>query len=475
MGKMLETHPGRTPARPIRAALMPLALASALLAGCAPARFDRAVELAGMPAVPEGFETARREPLNARAHIGTGLDLLARAGRTGADIALAKSAFQTAARLAPDLWEPMVGLAAAHYRLGEYREALLALTLAVERRGALGDLALPYALVAYRAHEPELARLAFAAAGDPRGEGGEYLRRAFARNDAWRPAAAVPAAPAPVIADENRNIMIEAFLIRDSRTVVLSEGLNLPDSLALQFGGTLVNYTYDGGGSQASGDVKLTLPGVTYSLNLASRDLSRVSLEASPVVIARQGKTSKFLEGGSVLIVPLADNGDPVERDIGIALEVTPERVGPYDVDLIVALEFSNISGQSLSDAGRGASILQTDKTRVEVAVRVPYGKAVLVGSTGSLSRRESGNRSLFAAPLPGLSTNGAAASRRDVLALISVRRPEDDGPAQLDAGALARRLFGSALPVAGGYGERPSDAPDPGLEMLLRRPVSRK
>src|SRR3546814_14369601 len=76
---------------------------------------------------------------------------LVRSARTRADIELAKSGFQTAARLAPDLWEPMVGLAAAHYRLGEYRDALAALSEAVDRRGAAGALAMPYALVAYRA------------------------------------------------------------------------------------------------------------------------------------------------------------------------------------------------------------------------------------------------------------------------------------------------------------------------------------
>src|SRR3546814_15381841 len=75
------------------------------------------MELTGLPAVHEGFEAARREPLNARAHIQTSLDLLARGARTRADIELAKSGFQTAARLAPDLWEPMVGAADAHYRL----------------------------------------------------------------------------------------------------------------------------------------------------------------------------------------------------------------------------------------------------------------------------------------------------------------------------------------------------------------------
>jgi len=448
---------------------MPLLLTGALAGGCAPASFKRAVELTGTPAVPAGFETARREPLNARAHIETGLDLLAREGRTSADIALAKSGFQTAARLAPDLWEPLLGLAAAHYRLGEHREALAAFSAALERKGSLGDFALPYALVAYRAHEPELARLAFATVSGASGAQVAFLREAFARDDVWRPSPA-PATTPPETSAEERNILIEAFLIRDSRTAVLNEGINLLDSLALQFGGTLVNYTYDGEGDDFSGDVSVTLPGITYSLNLATRDLSRVSLEASPVVLARQGKTSKFLEGGSVLIVPLADDSDPVERDVGILVEVTPERIGADDVDLNVVLELSNISGQSLSEAGRGASLLQTDKTRVEVTVRVPFRKAVLVGSTGSLSRRETGNRSLVAVPVPGLSANGAGATRRDVLALISVRRAEDEAPPPLDTAALAQRLFGTALPALRTYGERPSDTPDPGLETLLAR-----
>src|SRR3546814_21155957 len=81
----------------------------------------------------------------------------------------------------------MVGLAAAHYRLGEYRDALAALSEAVDRRGALGDLAMPYALVAYRAQQPELSRLAFAAATGQAGEGAPFLDQAFARPAAWHP------------------------------------------------------------------------------------------------------------------------------------------------------------------------------------------------------------------------------------------------------------------------------------------------
>lgn len=443
-------------------------LAGMLLAACTSASMEKSMELTGLPAEAKGFEAARREPLNARAHIETGLSLLARPGRTSADTALAKSGFQTASRLAPDLWEPLVGLAAAHYRLGEYREALIAFSSAVERRGTLGDFALPYALVAYRAQEPELARLAFASAAGLAGKEAAFLDHAFSQSGSWRPQKnSIRRTPATT-PDGERNILIEAFLIRDTRNATLNEGINLLDSLSLQFGGTLVNYTYEKGGNDRKGDMTVTLPSITYSLNLATRDLARVSIEASPVVMAREGKTSKFLEGGSVLIVP---NGDAssIERDVGITVEVTPDRIGKDDTDLTVTMELSNITSQSLGAATTGANVLQTDKSRVETVARVPFGKAVLVGSAGSLTRRETAAGSVTAAQMPGLSTKGTAASRRDVLVLVSVRR--DDEPMRTEDGpAIARKMFKTALPAATSYGERPSDTPDPQLEAMLMR-----
>ncbi|WP_454011399.1 hypothetical protein [Aquamicrobium terrae] len=214
----------------------------------------------------------------------------------------------------------------------------------------------------------------------------------------------------------------------------------------------------------------ITLPAITYSLNLAARDLSRVPIEASPVVLARQGKTSKFLEGGSVLIVPSGDGTSPIESDVGITIEVTPDRIGGNDADLTVSMELSNITDQTLSNSSQGANVLQTDKSRVETAARVPFGKAVLVGSAGSPTRRETDGQSLVEAQAPGLSTKGTTASRRDVLALISIRRADDPAEPAESAAALARRVFNAPLPPSGSYGERPSDTPDPQLETLLAR-----
>lgn len=439
------------------------------LIGCA--RFDLSLALDNVAVTPvaSGFEMAKREPLNARTHMDAALSLLSRPNRSQADIQLAKSAFQTAARLAPDLWEPMVGLSAAHYRLGDYSGALQAIAKAVEIRGELGPLALPLALVAYRAQEPELAKLAFSKADDASGAGASFLTDSFAIQKIWSPRPSLVEMPVAAALSEERNVIIEAFMIRDLRSSTTSGGLNLLDSLALNFGGSIVNLTYDKGNADTSGDVSVSLPGVTYSLNLAVNDLSEVLLEATPLVIARQGVTSKFFEGGSVLIVPQGDGTGPVERNVGVILEVTPDRVGEDHVDLTVALELTNITGQDFSGFGSGAGLLQTDTTRIEAAARVPYQKAIIVGSAGSMTRRSSMNNSIFKAPAPGLSKKNSSALRRDVLALVLVRRPDEDYAGnKSSANDLALRIFNQPLANMESYGKRPSDTPDPQIERLL-------
>jgi hypothetical protein len=461
----------RNPMALCRALLISGLALAAPLGGCASVSLDKSIARVGASTSPDAYGRARLTPLDARAHMETALWLLGRAGGRPSDIQLARSGFQTAARLAPDMWEPLIGLAACDYRLGEFDEALAALAAAVDRRGEIGDLALPLALVAYRAHHPELARLALAAAPEARGEGAAFLTRGFAGSAAWKPEAAAPGrAPAAPGADADSNVIIEAFMIRDGRSAASTRGLNLLDTLSVSFSGTLVNLVQDTTGASTLSNVEVTLPSLTYSLNLASRDLSQVTLEATPVVMARLAKTSKFTEGGSLLIVPAANGVQPIDKNVGLTLEVTPDRIGPDDVDLTIVLELSNITDRNLNNGARTVSVLDTDKTRIEVAARVPYRKAMMIGSVGSLSRRSGDGRSLVAIPIPGLSTRGSSATRRDVIALISVRRPDDGLPPPVDEAALAKALFGKTLAPGKTYGERPSDTPDPGLLALLAR-----
>jgi hypothetical protein len=239
----------------------------------------------------------------------------------------------------------------------------------------------------------------------------------------------------------------------------------------VQFGGTLLNYSYDLAGGSAdtkTGNLTITAPAINYSLNLASNSQSHVTLEASPVVLAREGRKSKFAEGGSVLIVPLSDRSQPIERDVGVTLEVTPQRIGATDVDLDVVLEMSNITGRSSVNVGRGASILETDKTHVEVSVKLPYGKAIVVGSGDSLNRRSTNDRSVTPFAIPGLSRRGLSVDRREVLVVLTVRAPNNESNAARSPAEWGQLLFGAVLSPPKQYGRRPSEAPAPAFHIFL-------
>lgn len=459
-----------------------LAIAIALsTSGCAPVHMRSAMKSVGRAAEADGLAAVRHNPLSAAAHYAAAMDFLNGPAVTRGDLEMALSGFQTAARLAPDLWEPLAGAALTSYELGNVREAMNLMAQAVERRSEPGPMAVPLALLAYRAGEPELARAAFhhtdRAAGLDR-EGLSFLDAAFA-GTGWRPLLPSPSSSdaisnssaADAATGEGSGVIIEAYLIREARTSAGNRGLNLLDGLAVQFGGTLLNYSYDLGNSNANtetGNLTITAPAINYSLNLASSNQSHVTLEASPLVLAREGHKSKFSEGASVLIVPLSDRSQPIERDVGVTIEVTPQRIGPADVDLDVVLEMSNITGQSSVNVGRGASILETDKTRVEVSVKLPYGKAIVVGSGDSLNRRSTNNRSITPIALPGLSRRGMSVDRREVLVVLTVREPNGQSYSVRSPAELAQALFGVALPPPTQYGRRPSETPAPSMSILL-------
>lgn len=452
--------------------------------GCMPMHEYSATRSAGSSVEIDSFKSARGNPLSAAAHYSTGMSFLLRKSATRGDLEMALSAFQTAARLAPDLWEPLAGAALAVFELGNAREAMNLMAQAIERRGSVGPLAVPFALLAYRAGEPELARSALAQADRTTNResdraGLDFLDSAFA-GTGWRPVPARQQAegvqPAGTQTENGQSVVIEAYLIREVRNSDGNRGLNLLDGLSVQFGGTLLNYNYDlstSGANTQTGGLSITAPAMTYSLNLASSSRSRVTLEASPLVLAREGRKSKFLEGGSVLIVPFSDDSDPIERDVGVSLEVTPQRVGATDVDLDVVLEMSNITGQSVADAGRGAGLLQTDKTSVEVSARVPYGKAIVVGSVDSLARRSNDNRSVSRMQLPGFSRRGQSESRRDVLVVLTVRAPDGTQSSARSADDWSQSLFGVPMAPFSSYGRRPSDTPLPRLESYIPKNIN--
>lgn len=455
--------------RPVRVLLLLLLP----LAGCASADTQYARHLEQL-----GFSNADRvdqktlfrrigaEPTNARLHYENGLYLLAR-GRYS-DLEVAQIAFANASRLAADWWLPEFGRAITEYRLGRYDAALAAFAEAIERRGSCGGLCYGFALAAFRGGHFGLAAQALAAAeraGPPEKpaerQAAEFLKRALADGPGARPAEPLRQrlqAAAARTAPGNPNISIDAFIIRQNRNSASSQGINLLDALQLQFGSTLINLTHSNETGEPatttrSQSLEVNIPTINYALNIASEDADMFSIEASPSVVAVPGQTSRFFGGSNVLILAHSENSsESVERDIGMDLKVTPSEITEDYVDLEAVMELTYLTGDITG--GGGIVIVQTEKTAAEAAAKIPFGRAIALGSGASTISRSGENGVPGIRKVPGagnlFGVRGASVSRNDVLVLITVRRPSADTVSGIDENALSSQLFGvPAAPVA--------------------------
>lgn len=469
------------------ALLLPGLLLCALLAGCASApRSGRELARIGFAGdrTAELFARIGAEPTNARLHYDNGRYLLDR-GRPS-DLEVARVAFANAARLAPDWWQPQLALAITDYRLGRHQQALSGYVDAMAVRGGCDQLCYGLALVAWRAGEFGLASNALAEAsrtGVPASDAARaaeaFVSAGLADGPSARPAAEVRERlyPAPLATEADRdagNVSIDAYVIRQSRDSNSQAGINLLNALELQFGGTLIN-TYlrsdDDATHGTDRSVEISVPSVSYALKMASVARGSFSIEASPSVVAVPGSTSRFFEGSSVLIVPGGDRTEPLERDIGVDLKVTPGDIGDGYVDLTAVLELSNLTANSV--AGVNATVVQTEKTSAEATARIPFGRAIALGSGATMSVRDNDSGTPGLSRVPGVSklfgTEQSSARRSDVLVLITARRGVEPGAAvPPDGDALSQALFGRAAADIARVSRLPSQAPKIEFESWL-------
>ena len=458
-------------------------LVSTSVAGCASApRLDRNLERIGFSdpgTTIDGDDLFRRigaEPTNARLHFENGRFLLDR-GRRG-DLEVARVAFANAARLAPDWWQPQVGLAATEYGLGHHDAALAAFAEAIPLRGGCDELCYGLAFVAYRAGYFGLAASAHAAARaatapvqGASGTADAFLSAAFATAARGHDTAMLSRRMHGDVAAADigdGNVSIDAYVIRQSRDAASNAGINLLSALELQFGGTLfaANYSKENDDPTSKGtsrSLEVSIPTVSYALNMASTSRSGFSIEASPSVVAVAGKTSRFFEGANVLIVPRGDETEPLERDIGIDLKVTPNEIGDGYIDLTAILELSNLSGTAIG--GDGATVVQTDKTQAEATARIPFGRAIAFGSGATMTLREGEAAVPGLRRVPGASslfgTEQASAKRNDVLVLMTARRGIASAQApHIDPAGMSQRLFGRSPASVAQVSRLPSQAP---------------
>jgi Flp pilus assembly secretin CpaC/Flp pilus assembly protein TadD len=266
--------------------------------------------------------------------------------------------------------------------------------------------------------------------------------------------------PAAVLAEQNKMVIVDVVIISSVEDITTAKGVNLLSGLQIQFGAgtegalsatrtiTRDNVTGNRTGDDSSIIQRLTIPAITYSLNIANAGSTRNEILARPSLVAIEGQKSEFFSGENIKASSVSttaqEGATEVERDVGVKLGVTPERVGSENVKLLVEVERTFL--QTPSTSVDFDFQIRTSKTTIAANVVLRRGETLILGG---LSEKETesirdGVPGLQDVPLIQYLFSRATTRdfNRSVLVLVTPRTPEYTYSPR-DARKLARAARG--------------------------------
>ena len=201
------------------------------------------------------------------------------------------------------------------------------------------------------------------------------------------------------LAEQNKMVIVDVVIISSVEDISTAKGVNLLNGLQLQFGLVGTNALSRVGdlasGTSTSTDTSnivstLTIPTITYSLNIANAGTTRNEILARPSLVAIEGQKSEFFSGENIKASAVTANEEgaaEVERDIGVRLGITPETVGKDNVKLLVEVERTFL--QTPSTSVNFTFQLRTSKTTVAANVVLRRGETLILSG---LSEKETEN-----------------------------------------------------------------------------------
>lgn len=236
---------------------------------------------------------------------------------------------------------------------------------------------------------------------------------------------------------ERKMAVVDVVIVRRQESQGSSSGINLMDALTLQFGSSLINSerdkVYDRLSSSTISDavatsqnVNLTIPSVTYSLNIANASGNNSSIEARQTLLSYDGVTSKVFSGGTLTYSSSGQmSSQSYTKEVGLSLAVTPKFVAEDLVRLTIATAMETfVNGDA---AGSFDESVQTQKSSSDITVDMSFGETVFV-SGGRFENFESlSSRTPIIGSLPLIgnlfSKKGSKYSKDDLLIILSMRR----------------------------------------------------
>ena len=193
-------------------------------------------------------------------------------------------------------------------------------------------------------------------------------------------AAAGAAAPA----GSTRMALIDVTILLTEESYTANKGVNLLTGLQLMLGGDGLPFLQRGftrTPTQADALTftrTITIPSVTYALNIANVGKQRSEVLARPTLIALDGKESTFSNGNRVSVTLTGQFGGSLEdRDVGLTMSVTPTFISDTRVQLAVSVSRSFFVPVAASAAISGG--FQVSQTKVSSNVAVNLGETIIL------------------------------------------------------------------------------------------------
>lgn len=262
-------------------------------------------------------------------------------------------------------------------------------------------------------------------------------------------AASAPAAPiAPTVDDASdgpRMLLIDVVLLSTQEVSSTSKGINLLNALTLELGsvaGNVAAYsrvvTSNGVNNGAAPDVStaitraVTVPALSYSLNIANANNSVNEVLARPTLAAIEGMPSDFFSGTNLSagVVSTSTQGGttvvPLDKRFGIKLAVTPTFLKKGRVQLKVEAQRTALNASS--DNPRVAYQIEIGEITANANVVMNLGETLVLSglSEKSNSSTRDGVPGLQDVPVVQyvFSNKKTNNLQRSVLILITPRAP---------------------------------------------------
>lgn len=340
--------------------------------------------------------------------------------------AQAQAYYARAVTMRPDDPRSLIGLSMSGYMAGDPQMAALSAERAAEltedpdlKASALRMAALSQAATG-QSNPPALAPLSRLAP-----EEAEKVRQRV--EDLSRTIEADPTLKAPDRDPKAPDqVSVDVAIILSQNAHRDSVGINLLDGLQIQYGRVdqQVHSGKDTGVVRTITDT-ITLPQLTYNLNLFNRYGQYYQVVARPMLTAFRGEPSDFFVGRSTKVAVRGVNFSQLETiDVGTQVKVTPIEITTSGTRMKIEVTRSFLAGEP---AGNFNEALNTWKQSVSTTVEVKFGSTLILSGLSESVNDASVNKTpgLGDAPLVGSGFNRRTTnSRRDAVLVLVTPSP---------------------------------------------------